>query len=80
MRWWPFNRAAREEVEQARLVIVSRDEAEVARNKAMRAEQERLQRELGIDGWDDTQAWLRLHQLLKNHEDRIADIEARTGK
>jgi hypothetical protein len=47
------------------------------REQAMRAEQAELQIALGIDGADDTQAWLRLHQILKNYEDRITALENR---
>jgi len=38
-------------------------------------EQLAIQRELGISTEDHGQAWLRLHQLLKSHEDRIAALE-----
>lgn len=56
-----------------RLVIVDpQREAEVA---AMRAEQSALQTRLGINEKDDVQAWLRLHQLLQNYEDRISALE-----
>ena len=43
------------------------------------SQQLEIQRELGISTDDDIQAWLRLHQLLKSHEDRIAALE-RLGK
>lgn len=38
-------------------------------------EQLAIQRELGISTEDHEQAWLRLHQLLKSHEDRITALE-----
>lgn len=40
-------------------------------------EQLAIQRELGISTEDSSQAWLRLHQLLKSHEDRITALEGR---
>lgn len=40
-------------------------------------EQMALRMELGISLHDDEQAWLRLHQLLKSHEDRIAALEGK---
>jgi hypothetical protein len=49
--------------------------SEEDRQKAMLAELEELQRELGLHSWDVTQCWLRLHQILKSHEDRIAALE-----
>lgn len=42
-----------------------------------RVEQRAIQIELGISSVDDVQAWLRLHQLLKSHEDRITALEAK---
>ena len=59
--------------EEPRLVIVQPDE----REEAMLREQTAIQRELGFDPDDSTQGWLRLHQLLKSHEDRIAALEAK---
>lgn len=66
--------------DRPRLVIVtgpseSAAQREVAHNR--RVEQLLIQQELGIDAEDDTQAWLRLHQLLKDHEDRLRALEAR---
>jgi len=57
------------------VITTSTSDPEEDRRKAMLAEQEAIQRELGIDSWDVTQSWLRLHQLLKSHEDRIAELE-----
>lgn len=50
-----------------------------AQEAAMRAEQAVLQRALGINEMDSVQAWLRLHQLLKSHEDRLAALEAKAA-
>lgn len=47
------------------------------REMAMKAEQEAIQIELGFDASDTTQSWLRLHQILKSHEDRIKQLEAK---
>ena len=43
--------------------------------EARQSQQRAIQKELGISADDDIQAWLRLHQLLKSHEDRIAALE-----
>jgi len=43
-------------------------------------EQLAIQQELGLDPYDSVQAWLRLHQLLKSHEDRITALERKRGK
>lgn len=61
--------------EKPRLVIVDTDDAERGRIDAMRDEQRKLQRELGFDPFDDVQSWLRLHQILKDHEDRLKALE-----
>ena len=52
--------------------------SEEDRQKAMLAELEELQRELGFHSLDVTQCWLRLHQILKSHEDRIAALEKKS--
>jgi hypothetical protein len=49
--------------------------AERERISAMEREKEEIQIELGFLPWDHAQSWLRLHQLLKSHEDRIAALE-----
>lgn len=46
------------------------------RVKAMQAEQISIQLELGFDPNDSVQGWLRLHQILKDYEDRIKSLEA----
>lgn len=46
------------------------------RVKAMKAEQISIQLELGFDPNDNVQGWLRLHQILKDYEDRIKSLEA----
>lgn len=45
--------------------------------EARQSQQRAIQKELGISADDDIQAWLRLHQLLKSHEDRIAALEGK---
>lgn len=54
-------------------------EADVERELrwSRQSQQLEIQRELGISADDDIQAWLRLHQLLKGHEDRITALEAK---
>jgi hypothetical protein len=44
--------------------------------ETMKAEQMSIQLELGFDENDSVQRWLRLHQILKDHEDRIKSLEA----
>ena len=61
--------------EKPRLMIVEIDDVERGRIDAMQDEQRRLQQELGIVTGDDAQSWLRLHQILKDHEDRIKALE-----
>lgn len=58
----------------SRVVLVERDRQE--RVKAMLAEQTSIQLELGFDINDSVHGWLRLHQILKDHEDRIKKLEA----
>ena len=55
----------------ASLVTVEHDE----REREMMREQRYIQLDLGFDPDDSTQGWLRLHQLLKSHEDRITALE-----
>ena len=43
-------------------------------------EQLAIQQELGFDPCDSVQSWLRLHQLLKSHEDRITALEKKRRK
>jgi hypothetical protein len=59
--------------EQERAERKAQRDLDEARNIQQRA----IQKELGIHGWDDGQAWLRLHQLLKSHEDRITALEGK---
>ena len=54
-----------------------RQRADMERIRAMRQEQSDIQHALGFDVYDDAQSWLRLHQLLKSHEDRIARLEGK---
>lgn len=54
-------------------LVVAEDDGRV---KALRQEQLELQLELGFEPDDGVQSWLRLHQLLKSHEDRITALEA----
>jgi hypothetical protein len=72
---WLKNRRAMElaAAEQERAERKAQRDLDEARNIQQRA----IQKELGIHGWDDGQAWLRLHQLLKSHEDRITALEGK---
>lgn len=70
MKAWFFSRRKRDE----KIVIVDpKREAEVIE---MRARQADLQDRLGISQLDDVQAWLRLHEILHEHERRLAALEA----
>jgi lipase chaperone LimK len=67
---------------EARVVLVgstpSAEERE--RQHRMRVEQLTIQQELGFNAEDDTQSWLRLHQLLKSHEERITALEKKNDR
>ena len=56
-------------------VVVHETDMERELRWARQSQQRAIQKELGISADDDIQAWLRLHQLLKSHEDRIAALE-----
>jgi len=74
MIWNPWKKIRKlKERSKSRLVLVERDRQE--RVKAMAAEQFSIQLELGFDINDSAQKWLRLHQILKDHEDRIKKLE-----
>jgi hypothetical protein len=47
--------------------------------EAMFQEQLRIRDALGFERGNDTQAWLRLHQILLDHEERMKQLEAKTG-
>ena len=71
-------------LQKRRAMELAAAEQELAERRAQRdldearsIQQRAIQKELGIHGWDDGQAWLRLHQLLKSHEDRITALERR---
>lgn len=63
--------------EQPRLTIVGVNNADRERAHKMRVEQLTIQQELGFDPDDDAQSWLRLHQILKHHEERIKALEGK---
>jgi len=75
MIWNPWKKISPlKERSNSRVVLVERDRQE--RVKAMLAEQTSIQLELGFDIADSVHGWLRLHQILKDHEDRIKKLEA----
>lgn len=49
--------------------------AKEARDREMRHQQTLIQQEFGIVTGDDAQSWLRLHQILEDHDDRIKALE-----
>jgi lipase chaperone LimK len=78
---WSKRRKAKQEeagrMDAARDTI-SAEERE--RQHRMRVEQLTIQQELGFNAEDDTQSWLRLHQLLKSHEERITALEKKNDR
>ena len=48
--------------------------------EAQYQEQLRIRDELGFERGNDTQNWLRMHQILLDHENRLTDLETRNGK
>ena len=59
-----------------KLVIAEKpSDPEEDRQNKMYEEQLALQKELGIEEGNNAQGWLRLHQILKSHADRIAALE-----
>lgn len=60
-----------------RIVIV--DPARMQQVEAMREEQREIQHRLGIPTEDDVGAWLRLHQILLDHETRLKALEAQSN-
>ena len=59
------------------LAVAEHQRGERELERSRREQELAIQVELGIHGFDPSQAWLRLHQLLKSHEDRIAALEKR---
>ena len=57
------------------VITTSAADPEKDRQKKMYEEQLALQKELGIEEGNNAQGWLRLHQILKSHEDRITALE-----
>jgi hypothetical protein len=48
--------------------------------EVMFQEQSRIRALLGFEAGNDTQNWLRLHQILLDHENRLTDLETRDDK
>ena len=47
--------------------------------EVMFQEQLRIRALLGFEGGDNVQNWLRLHQILWDHEERIKHLESQVG-
>lgn len=47
------------------------------KQEVMFQEQLRIRALLGFAEGDDTQNWLRMHQILLDHENRLTDLETR---
>lgn len=45
--------------------------------EAMFQEQKRIKDLLGFKHGDDTQNWLRIHQIMLDHEKRLAELEGK---
>lgn len=66
--------------EKPRLMVVGGNDytaAKEARDREMRHQQTMIQYELGFEPGDDVQSWLRLHQILKDHDDRLKALEGK---
>jgi hypothetical protein len=75
MNWNPWKAIRKlKERSSSPLVLVDPDRQE--RVAAMLAEQISIQLGFGFDINDSAHGWLRLHQILKDHEDRINKLEA----
>lgn len=62
--------------ETPRLVVVARrDPIREEQERVMRMRMENLQERLGFHPDDDIQRWLRLHEILMDHEERIKQLE-----
>lgn len=48
--------------------------------EVMYKEQLRIRALLGFEEGNDTQNWLRMHQILLDHENRLTDLETRDAK
>ena len=62
---------------RAEMVIVYNRTAE---QEAMYQEQLRIRALLGFEEGNDTQNWLRMHQILLDHENRLTALETRDAK
>lgn len=60
---------------KARLALEAYEQERLALSAKRREEQENLQRELGFEFGDGEQNWLRLHQILHDHEKRLRELE-----
>lgn len=64
--------------------VIAQDHERVARLQRDRERQAQMEREkrdlfhgLGFDLSDDSQSWLRQAQLMREHHDKIAEMQAR---
>ena len=72
-----LNRLVERRVEKRIAVIFKQRTPE---EEAMYQEQLRIRDELGFERENDTQAWLRLHQILLSHEERLKHLECNDGR
>ena len=67
-----LNRLIQKKVDKRIAVIFNHRTPE---EEDMYQEQLRIRDELGFERGNDTQAWLRLHQILLDHEERLKHME-----
>ena len=72
-----LNRLVERRVEKRIAVIFKQRTPE---EEAMHQDQLRIRDELGFERGNDTQAWLRLHQILLDHEERLKALENSNGR
>lgn len=75
MKW--LNKLVEKKVEKRVSVIFNTRTPE---QEVMFQEQLRIRALLGFAEGNDTQNWLRMHQILLDHENRLTDLETRDAK
>jgi hypothetical protein len=60
-----------------RVYVTSYQIERTPEQEVMYTEQLQIQQELGMERGDDTQNWLRMHQIMLDHENRIKALEGK---
>ena len=63
--------------EEPRIYVTSYQIERTPEQEAMFKEQLSIQSQLGMERGDDHQNWLRLHQIMLDHENRIKALEGK---